>query len=143
MYDPSDIKKNLKVYPYQPGSFGTSIAQALESTVRIAGEPKIPEMKFIEGPLWMPSGYLLFSDVQGNAIYRWNPGDKTAAVHLAKSGADECGAPGAFCEERSRADRARQVEAAALRLLRDRRRLASCRGAIEDADRHRYASRSL
>ena len=40
---------NLKIYPYQPGAFGTSIAQALEGTVRIAGEPKIPETKFIEG----------------------------------------------------------------------------------------------
>jgi hypothetical protein len=44
-----NIKKTMKVYPYQPGSFGTSIAQALEGTVRIAGEPTIPETKFIEG----------------------------------------------------------------------------------------------
>lgn len=43
-----NIKRNMKVYPYQPGAFGTSIAQALEGTVRIAGEPKIPETKFIE-----------------------------------------------------------------------------------------------
>lgn len=43
-----NIKHNLKIYPYRPGSFGTSIAQALEGTVRIAGEPKIPEMKFME-----------------------------------------------------------------------------------------------
>lgn len=44
-----NVKQHMKVYAYQPGSFGTSIAQALEGTVRIAGEPKIPEMKFIEG----------------------------------------------------------------------------------------------
>lgn len=43
-----NIKRNMKVYPYQPGAFGTSIAQALEGIVRIAGEPKIPETKFIE-----------------------------------------------------------------------------------------------
>jgi hypothetical protein len=43
------IKKTMKVYPYQPGAFGTSIAQALEGTVKIAGEPKIPETKFIDG----------------------------------------------------------------------------------------------
>jgi len=43
-----NVKRNLKIYPYRPGSFGTSIAQALEGTVRIAGEPKIPETKFIE-----------------------------------------------------------------------------------------------
>ncbi|MBY5540558.1 DUF1254 domain-containing protein [Rhizobium leguminosarum] len=44
-----NVKKNMKIYPYQPGSYGTSIAQALEGTVRIAGEPKILETKFIEG----------------------------------------------------------------------------------------------
>ncbi|WP_119268702.1 DUF1254 domain-containing protein [Taklimakanibacter deserti] len=43
-----NIKRSMKVYPYEPGSFGSSIAQALDGTVRIAGEPKIPEMKFIE-----------------------------------------------------------------------------------------------
>jgi len=43
------IKKTMKVYPYQPGSFGTSIAEALDGTVKIAGEPKVPEMKFIDG----------------------------------------------------------------------------------------------
>jgi hypothetical protein len=43
-----NIKKTMKIYPYQPGSFGSSIAQALEGTVQIAGEPKIPETKFIE-----------------------------------------------------------------------------------------------
>ncbi|MFC7397738.1 DUF1254 domain-containing protein [Chelatococcus sp. GCM10030263] len=43
-----NIKRNMKVYPYQPGAFGSSIAQALDGTVRIAGEPKVPETKFIE-----------------------------------------------------------------------------------------------
>jgi len=33
---------------------------------------------FTEGPLWMRDGggYLLFSDVPGNAIYKWSPGGK-------------------------------------------------------------------
>jgi hypothetical protein len=44
-----NIKENLKIYPYAPGSWGTSIAEALEGTVKLAAEPKIPEMKFIEG----------------------------------------------------------------------------------------------
>ncbi|MEQ1944412.1 DUF1254 domain-containing protein [Mesorhizobium sp. VNQ89] len=43
-----NIKQHMKVYPYQPGSFGTSIAEALDGKVRIAGEPKIPETKFLE-----------------------------------------------------------------------------------------------
>lgn len=43
-----NIKRTMKIYPYQPGAFGTSIAQALEGTVQIAAEPKIPETRFIE-----------------------------------------------------------------------------------------------
>lgn len=29
-------------------------------------------MKFTEGPTWHPSGYLIFSDIDGNVIYSWN-----------------------------------------------------------------------
>ncbi|HML93042.1 DUF1254 domain-containing protein [Methyloceanibacter sp.] len=43
-----NIKKNLKIYPYKPGAWGTSIAEALKGEVALAGEPKVPEMKFIE-----------------------------------------------------------------------------------------------
>ena len=43
-----NIKANLKIYPYAPGSFGTSIATALEGGVRLAGEPTVPETTFIE-----------------------------------------------------------------------------------------------
>lgn len=42
-----NIKKNLKIYPYKPGSFGTPIAEALKGEVALAGEPKSPKMKFI------------------------------------------------------------------------------------------------
>jgi hypothetical protein len=66
-----NVKKNLKIYPYQPGSFGTSIAQALEGTVRISGEPKIPEMKFIEASgrsfnTIPPSDYSFFEMINEN-----------------------------------------------------------------------------
>lgn len=44
-----NIKQNLKIYPYAPGSYGTSIAEALEGKVKLAAEPEIPEMTFIEG----------------------------------------------------------------------------------------------
>lgn len=66
-----NVKRNLKIYPYLPGSFGTSIAQALKGTVRIAGEPKIPETKFIEvsGRAFNtipPSDYGLFELINEN-----------------------------------------------------------------------------
>jgi hypothetical protein len=43
------IKKHLKIYPYIPGGVGTSIATALQGTVRLAKNPPVPETKFIEG----------------------------------------------------------------------------------------------
>ena len=42
------IKKHLKIYPYTPGGFGTSIATALEGKVRLEANPPVPETKFIE-----------------------------------------------------------------------------------------------
>jgi hypothetical protein len=42
------IKKALKIYPYTPGGFGTSIATALEGKVRLEQNPAIPETKFVE-----------------------------------------------------------------------------------------------
>jgi hypothetical protein len=44
-----NIKKHLKIYPYTPGGVGTSIATALDGTVRLAKNPPIPETKFTEG----------------------------------------------------------------------------------------------
>ena len=44
----ANVKENLKIYPYAPGAWGTSIAEALEGTVRLAQEPTIPEMTFID-----------------------------------------------------------------------------------------------
>ena len=42
------IKKSLKIYPYTPGAYGTSIATALEGKVRLEGNPPVPETKFVE-----------------------------------------------------------------------------------------------
>lgn len=37
---------------------------------------------FTEGPIWVPAGgFLLFSDIPGNAIRRWAPGDTAAGVY--------------------------------------------------------------
>ncbi|MGB5249631.1 MAG: DUF1254 domain-containing protein, partial [Gammaproteobacteria bacterium] len=44
-----NIKKNTKLYPYTPGGTGTSIATALDGTVRLAENPPIPPTKFVEG----------------------------------------------------------------------------------------------
>jgi hypothetical protein len=66
-----NIKANLKIYPYTPGSWGTSIAEAQEGEVRIAQQPKISETKFIEGSgvafnTIPPSDYGFFEMVDAN-----------------------------------------------------------------------------
>ena len=42
------------------------------------GEPERIATGFIktEGPVWHPDGYLLFSDIPGNTIYKWTPDGK-------------------------------------------------------------------
>jgi gluconolactonase len=41
--------------------------------------------EFIEGPVWVPEAYLLFSDPNRNTIYRYTPGEGVA-VYRSKSG---------------------------------------------------------
>jgi gluconolactonase len=41
--------------------------------------------QFLEGPVWHPDGYLLFSDPNANTIYRWSP-EGSVSVYRAKSG---------------------------------------------------------
>ncbi|RFB96526.1 hypothetical protein B5K08_09155 [Rhizobium leguminosarum bv. trifolii] len=42
------IKDKLKIYPYAPGGFGTSIATALEGNIKLEVNPPVPETKFVE-----------------------------------------------------------------------------------------------
>ncbi len=42
-----------------------------------AGEPErlATGFQFTEGPVWMAGGYLLFSDIPANIMYKWTPGN--------------------------------------------------------------------
>jgi hypothetical protein len=65
------IKKTMKIYPYTPGGYGTSIATALEGKVRIAKNPPIPEIKFVEASgksfnTIPPSDYTFFDMINEN-----------------------------------------------------------------------------
>jgi gluconolactonase len=42
--------------------------------------------EFTEGPVWHPDGYLLFSDIPANTIYRWTPGSSEPRVYRQPSG---------------------------------------------------------
>lgn len=43
-----NIKAHMKIYPYVPGSYGTSIATALDGGVALAPEPQVPDQKFVD-----------------------------------------------------------------------------------------------
>ena len=40
------------------------------------GELVADGMRFTEGPAWSPDGFLVFTDIPANRIYRWDPGRK-------------------------------------------------------------------
>lgn len=71
-----NIKNNLKIYPYTPGGYGTSIGTALEGTIRLAKNPPIPETRFVEASgkafnTIPPSGYGFFEMI--NALVQEEP----------------------------------------------------------------------
>jgi sugar lactone lactonase YvrE len=44
----------------------------------VEGEPEriATDLEFTEGPVWHPDGYLLFSDIPADTIYKWTPDGK-------------------------------------------------------------------
>jgi len=73
-----NIKQHLKIYPYSPGGYGTSIATALEGKVRLAANPPIPPTKFVEGSgktfnTIPPNDYTFFEAI--NALVQDEPAD--------------------------------------------------------------------
>jgi sugar lactone lactonase YvrE len=56
----------------------------------IVGEVAVEKIaggfQFTEGPVWVPDGYLLFSDIPADTIYRWTPGSAAAEVFRKPSG---------------------------------------------------------
>ncbi|MDZ7720993.1 MAG: SMP-30/gluconolactonase/LRE family protein [Balneolaceae bacterium] len=42
--------------------------------------------QFTEGPYWHPDGYLIFSDIPANTVYKWTPGSPDTEVYIDSSG---------------------------------------------------------
>lgn len=86
---PSEPEPDATEAPVAGASEGTvlKVSGALDAIV--PADYKIEKLAggfvFTEGPLWVREGgpYLLFSDVRGNAIYKWTPGS-TQAVDFKK-----------------------------------------------------------
>lgn len=67
----------------------TSLDRALDEIIPTS--PKIEKIAggfaFVEGPVWVKEGYLLFSDIPNNVIYKWSP-DGGISVFRRSSGYD-------------------------------------------------------
>lgn len=63
----------------------TAIAQ---QTVKVESGPEMitSDYQFTEGPYWHSDGFLLFSDIPANTIYKWMPGMKKGEIYLKPSG---------------------------------------------------------
>lgn len=65
---------------------GGEMASSLQEIVSNLVPSTIAEgFEFTEGPVWHPDGYLLFSDIPANTIYRYVPGE-TSQPFLSPSG---------------------------------------------------------
>lgn len=87
---------------YRPGQVGAPAATTPATVVRL--DPALDRIlprgatieklaggfQFIEGPVWHPDGYLLFSDPNANTIYRWTPEGSVSVFrsHSGYTGAD-------------------------------------------------------
>ncbi|WP_441000880.1 SMP-30/gluconolactonase/LRE family protein [Fodinibius sp. SL11] len=66
--------------------FSVSITHGQQIVAENAEPEKVTEgYEFTEGPLWHDSGYLLFSDIPANTVYKWTP-DEGAVEYLKPSG---------------------------------------------------------
>ena len=71
-------------------ALGVSIISisALQSTAQVSGNIEVVTQgyQFTEGPFLHPDGYLLFSDIPANTIYKWKEGSSTDSLYLKPSG---------------------------------------------------------
>jgi hypothetical protein len=90
-----NIKKTMKIYPYTPGGFGTSIATALEGKIKLGANPPVAETRFVEASgksfnTIPPSDYSFFeminANVQDEPADSYNPelAGQLAAVGIVK-----------------------------------------------------------
>ena len=69
--DPSCMDMTFPPSPVPPGATVNKIAT---------------DFQFTEGPLWHPDGFLIFSDIPANTVYRWKPQNGTVTQFLRPSG---------------------------------------------------------
>ncbi|MGK7952992.1 MAG: galactose-1-epimerase [Xenococcaceae cyanobacterium] len=70
---PGETYRHIMVYKFDTKQNNLREILAPDAKVeKVAGG-----FEFTEGPVWHPDGFLLFSDIPANTIYKWQPGEKT------------------------------------------------------------------
>ncbi len=64
---------------------GQNTSPNLANILESKAEMILTDYQFTEGPVWIPEGYLLFSDIPANTIHKYEPGLKTE-IFLKPSG---------------------------------------------------------
>jgi gluconolactonase len=58
---------------------GGSMSLAADFSRLVSPDAKVEklagDMKFLEGPVWMPAGFLVFSDIPADQMMKWSPSD--------------------------------------------------------------------
>ena len=65
--------------PKKPGALNDVVVEG--TLEKIAGG-----FQFTEGPIWVPEGYLLFSDIPASTIHKWTPGTTGTEIFRTPSG---------------------------------------------------------
>jgi sugar lactone lactonase YvrE len=66
---------------------GAALGDTFAGIVGDAEVEKVSDgFQFTEGPVWMTEGYLIFSDIPADTIYKWSPGQAEAEVYRRPSG---------------------------------------------------------
>jgi hypothetical protein len=78
------IKRTLKLYPYAPGNYGTSVGTLLEGHVQAAPLPQVPETVFVEGSglafNTVPPSDFGFFELMNEVVQNEPPGSTDAAL---------------------------------------------------------------
>ena len=70
---PDETYRHVMVHKFDTKQNNLGEILAADSQVEKVAEG----FEFTEGPVWHPDGFLLFSDIPANIIYKWQPGQKT------------------------------------------------------------------
>ncbi len=66
---PGETYRHIMVHKFY--SQANNLGEILDPNTQV--EKVAGDFKFIEGPVWYPDGFLLFSDIRANIIYKWQP----------------------------------------------------------------------